>query len=101
MEKKYSTKARLKTKRVNFKLCTSTSDINTLFSSLTPFRFVDCNTLLSLGLVPHLVIRDPWEVSQDSGISNSLAFPKHLTFTASHNGLSRPPCRSSPATHPA
>ena len=70
MVRKYWTKARLKTSWANSKLCISMSDVKALFSSLIPFSFVDCNTLLSLGLVPLSVSSFPWQVSHNSGIYN-------------------------------
>ena len=60
----------------NSKLCISMSDVKMFFRSPTPFSFVDCNTLLSLGLVPLPVSSSPWQVSHGSGISNILGSPR-------------------------
>ena len=77
------------------------SDVKKLFRSPTPFSFVDCSTLLSLGLVPLPVSSSPQQVSHDSGISNisGLQGNPGFTFPASCNGLSRPLCRDIPNTH--
>jgi hypothetical protein len=47
---KYWTKARPKTSWANSEL--STYGVKMFFRSPTPFSFADCNTLLSLGLIP-------------------------------------------------
>lgn len=60
----------------NSRLCIAVSDVKALFRSPTPFIFVDCNTLLALGLVPFPVSSLPWQVSHSSGISNILGSPK-------------------------
>lgn len=43
--------------------------------SLTLFRFIDYNILLLLGLIPHLVIRFPWQVLHGFDNSNILGSP--------------------------
>ena len=69
-------------------------DVKALFRSPTPFSFVDCNTLLSLELFPFPVSGSPQQVSHESGIFNILGLQGNsgFIFTASHNGLSKPPC---------
>ena len=57
---------------VNSKLYISMSDVKMLFRSLTLFSFVDCSTLLSLGLVLLPVSSSPQQGSHGSGISNIL-----------------------------
>ena len=78
------------------------TDVKVLFRAPTPFSFVDCSTLLSLGLVPLPVSRHPpWQVSHVSGISNILDSPRQSSsnFIASHSGFSsRPPFGDNPYT---
>jgi hypothetical protein len=78
----------------NSKHCISISDVKMLFRSPTSFSFVDCNTLLSLELFPFPVSGSPQQVSHESGIFNILGLQGNsgFIFTASHNGLSKPPC---------
>jgi hypothetical protein len=47
-----------------------------LFRSLTPFSFVDCNTLLSLGLIPLPVSSFPRQVPHDSSMPNIWGSPR-------------------------
>ena len=42
---------------------------------LTLFRFIDYNVLLLLGLIPHLIIRFPWQVLHGFDNSNILGAP--------------------------
>lgn len=70
--RKYWTKARSKTSWVNSNLCISMSDDKMLFWSPTPFSFVNCSKLLSYGLIPFSTSNFPWQVSNNSGISNIL-----------------------------
>jgi hypothetical protein len=44
------------------KLFITVSDLNALFRSPTPFNFVDCNSLLSLGLFPLLTSSFPTDI---------------------------------------
>lgn len=96
--RKYWAKTNLKTSWGNSKVWISTTDVKALFRSPTPFSFVDCSTLLSLGLLPHPVSRFLRLVYHDSGIANIMGFPG-FTLTASCNGLSGPSCRDVPDTH--
>ena len=70
--REYWTKARWKTSWENSKLCISMFDVRILFRSPTLFSVVNCNTLLSLGLVPRPVSSSPQQVSHGSCISNIL-----------------------------
>lgn len=88
--KKSSTKARRKTIRANMKFC-----VKILLKPQTPFRFVSCNILLSLVLVPHLVCSSgfrEWHCHLQH-LENSSTTQAGFTFKASWNSLSRPPCR--------
>ena len=69
-----------KTSLANFKLYISMSDVKTFFRSQTPFSFVDCNKLLSLGLVRLPANRFSWQVFHVSGISNILGSPRLPRF---------------------
>lgn len=80
---KYWAKARPKTSWTNSKLCISTSDDKTLFRPPTPFSFVDCHTLLSLGLVPLPVSSSPQQVSHSSGIPQHLGVSKAIQASLS------------------
>lgn len=91
---KYWTKARLKP-RGQIPKSVSVSDVRALLRSLIPFSFVDCNTLISLGLVPQFDSNSTWQVSWDFGISNILP---GFTFTPSCSGLAGPACWDCPAT---
>ena len=102
MAGKYWTKARLKTSWANSKLCISMSDVKVLFRSPTPFSFVDCNTLLSLGLVPLPIISFPQLISHGSGISNTLESPRQSKvhfYSFIQWPLSRTPFRNTYDTH--
>lgn len=66
------TKGRLKVSWENFKLCITISEFKTLFRSLTPLSFAECNTLLSLGLVLLPVSCSPWQIFHNSDIPNIL-----------------------------
>lgn len=67
-----------KTSWINCKLCVSMSDVKTLFKSPTPFSFVDCDILLSLGLVLLPASSFPWQVSHNSSILESPRQPRLL-----------------------
>lgn len=72
--KKHCTKARRKTIRESMKFW-----VKTLLRSWSPFRFVGCNILLSLVLVPHLVYSLG---SQDSGIYNISRTPAQFRLAS-------------------
>lgn len=81
----------MRTSRTDSKFYISMSDVQVFFRSLTPFSFVDCNIVLQLGLVPHLVCSSSWKISRGSGISNSLGSPGqsrlHLHSFILHVGM--------------
>lgn len=54
--RKYRNKAKPKTSRENSDFCMSNAKM--ILRSPTSFTFIDCNTLLSLRLVPHPVTSD-------------------------------------------
>ena len=60
-------KERPKPSRANSKFCNSVWDAKVLLRAPTPLRYVDCNTLLSLGLIPNLVCSILWKISHNSG----------------------------------
>lgn len=78
--RKYQTKAKLEIGWANSELCISMSDVKVLFRSPTSFIFVECNTLLSLGLFLLPVSSSPWHVSHNSGISSILGSPRQSRF---------------------
>ena len=55
-----------------------TSWANSASLCLTPFSFVDCNTILSPGLVPLLFSSFSWQVSHSFGISKILGSSRQL-----------------------
>ena len=74
---------RPKTSRANSHLWISMSDVKVLFRSPTPFSFVDCNTLLSLGLVPFFVSSFPQQVFEAAlASSTSWGLQHNLGFTS-------------------
>lgn len=77
------------------------SDIKALFRSPIPFSFVECNTRLYLGMVAFPVSSFPQQVSHSSCVSNILGSPRQnrLHLNSFTHGLSRLPCRDTPATH--
>lgn len=66
--RKYWIKARPKARWARVKLCINMINVKTLFRCPTAFSFVDCNTPLSLGLVPLHGNSFPLRLSHDSTI---------------------------------
>lgn len=92
--------SKTKTQLGNSTLCVSMFDITVFFKTPTPFSFVDGNQQnYSLELVPHSVCSSPWQVYNDSDITNILgvsskmqASPSQLHTIASlglHAGIPR------------
>jgi hypothetical protein len=81
--RKYWTKPRPKNRWANSKLSISMSDVKALFRSATPFWFVDCNSILSLWLVPLSVSRFPQQIAHCHSISNILGSPRQLQLQTS------------------
>ena len=76
------------------------SEVKMFFRSPTPFYIVNCNTLLSLGMIPLPVSIFPWQVSHSLASQTSWGLQANpgFNFRASHNGLFRPPFRDTPDT---
>lgn len=103
--RKYWNTTRLQPSKVDFKSCSSISDVEELswlhLSSVTAYK-----THLPLGLIPLSLCSFPWKLSQGSGISDTLGLPikSRLHFCpfmllSELLVLSRPSCSDSPATH--
>lgn len=65
-----------KTSWANSSLWISMSNVKALFRSAAPFRSVDWNTLLSIGLIPHPVSSFLWKISHSSGFCIILRSPR-------------------------
>jgi hypothetical protein len=61
---KYWTEAKQKFSRANTKFCISMSDIQVVFISSSPLRFVDCNNLPPLELLLQPVLKLLLGISQ-------------------------------------
>ena len=82
--RKYWNKARPKTNRASSIFCISVSDIKAFFKTPTPFSFVDGNQQnYSLELVPHTVCSSPWQVYNDSDITNILGVSSKMQASPS------------------
>jgi hypothetical protein len=78
--RKYWRKVKLKTSLPNSNLCIFMSDVKVLFRTPTPSSFLDCNTILSLGLHLLPVSSFSQQVAHHFGISNTLGSPRQYRF---------------------
>jgi hypothetical protein len=83
--RKHWTKARPETRWASSRLCISRSDVKAAFRSPTPFSFVDCSTLVSLGLVVYevCILLGMYHTTLASSTSWGLQQDPCFTFTAS------------------
>ena len=73
--RKHWTQAKQKSSWENSKLCILMCDVKALFRCPISFNFVDCNTLLFLGLIQLPVNSSPQQVYHCSGTANILGSP--------------------------